>query len=117
MLFASRSNFDAETALRRLEDRVNTLDTNLSLLQELTDTRIVNLQSEWRTHLAEVADVHDKMDHIVKRHGKRRAREKPTEGDPEVGPEEMPKPSPDPVTERVLARRNRDGIRSENVQG
>jgi len=117
MLFASRSNFDAETELRRLEDAVNTLRNHIDQLTSNLDTRIVNLQSEWRQHLAETADLLDRFDHIEKRRAKRRSREKAPEGNPGVDAEEAPELTADPTTMRVQARRRRHAVRTENIQG
>lgn len=112
MLFASRSNFDAETEVRRVVDALNTLEGAVEALRSSMDTRIVNLQSEWRQHLAETADLLDRFDHISKRQQKRRSREKAAEGGPGVDPEADPEPTTDPVTMRVQARRRGNAIRS-----
>jgi two-component sensor histidine kinase len=116
MIFASRSNFDAETALRRLEDRVNTIQQAVDLLRDSTDTRIVNLQSEWRQYLAAMEDTLDKLDHISKRQAKRRTRQKDPQGDPAVGAEPTETPTPDPITAKIQARRQH-AVRPTNVQG
>ena len=110
--YPPHSTFDAETEMRRLDDAISTLRNHIDQLTSNLDTRIVNLQSEWRQHLAETADLLDKFDHISKRQQKRRSREKAAEGGPGVDPEADPEPTTDPVTMRVQARRRGNAIRS-----
>lgn len=117
MLFASGSKNQAETDLGRLEDRVNIQERDLVLLRDSLESRIVNLTSEWRQYQAELADLLDKIDHITKRHRKRQIRDAETDADPVEEAEPAQLSLQDATTERVLARRQNRGIRSENVQG
>lgn len=91
MLFATRSNFDAETALKQLEERI---DAKFDL------AKATQLQ-----YLVSMEDVLDKLDHVVKRHHKRRQREPdpPDSAQVEIVDE-------DPVTTRVRGRRNARGL-------
>lgn len=87
MLFAKCKNCATRTELRQLRDEL--------------ETQLRNLKSEWLQHLTSMEDVYDKIDHVVKRHEKRRQRAQPA---PE--PEPQPEVQLDPVSQRVLERRN-----------
>lgn len=90
MFFASRSTFDAKTAIEQLEERVN---------QKFELAKATQLQ-----YLVSMEDVLDKLDHVVKRHNKRKQREEvPTDSLP-LGPEL------DETSRRVLERRSSRGI-------
>lgn len=77
-----------ETALRQLEERL--------------ESKIALVKTEWMQYLVSIEDVHDKIDHIVKRHAKRKSRELPP-------PDSVPEPTEglDEVSLRVAERRNR----------
>lgn len=90
MLFASRSNFNAETAVRQLEERI--------------DAKFEMAKATQLQYLVSMEDVLDKLDHVVKRHNKRRQREPdPPDSVPEAAED-------DPVSIRVAERRQNRGI-------
>lgn len=93
MFNAFRSKFDAETAIKQLRDEM--------------ETKFRLVKSEWIQYLTSIEDVHDKLDHIVKRHDKRQQRAKPPPDSAEV---EL---DPDPVSSRVAERRQYRGISSQ----
>ena len=93
MFNAFRSNKCTETDLKRLEDRI--------------DSKIELVKTEWRQYLVSIEDVHDKIDHIVKRRDKRRQRAEHTPDTPEQ------EPDLDPVSTRVAERRQHRGVSAQ----
>ncbi len=85
MIFASKAPEVTQTDLRQLEDRM--------------DSRIAIAKNEWASYLVSIEDVLDKIDHIVKRHGKRKKRDDPVLDSAETEPEI------DLVSKRVASRR------------
>lgn len=52
-------------------------ETAMRLLEERLNSRLALVKTEWQQYLVSIEDVHDKIDHIVKRHAKRKSREVP----------------------------------------
>ncbi len=112
MFNAEKRLSEVESSSRHNADSIKTLQRELLLLQSSTDTLIENLRSEWRQYLASIEDERDKMEHIVKRHAKRRSRAKAEEVDQPVDNQDTVAPAQDPTTAKVMARRNKHAIRT-----
>lgn len=115
MFIAVKSLNEVKTDLRTLRDEHKTALQELCLLRESTDSRIVNLQSEWRQVLGELEDTLDKINHQAQRLQKRQSRARLMDETQEVGSEETRKVARDPTTAKVLARRRRHAIRPKDV--
>lgn len=90
MYIAFGSKNHAETAIKRLEDDLN--------------SKINNLRTEWMQYLVSIEDVRDKIDHLTKRNRKRSVREDTTQ---DSVPEE---PEVDEISRRVAERRRSRGL-------
>jgi hypothetical protein len=90
MYIAFGSKNQAETAIRQLEERF--------------EQQFTLLRAEVVQYVVTIEDVLDKIDHITKRHRKRRQREDPPpDSEPEV-------PELDEISARVLERRTNRGV-------